>query len=75
MIDSIEGARTWTGHGVLAHNMTPEQAAAAARGGGVEIVASHWLGGARTQDRLWERLRIGGDPARDRLPSAATLMP
>jgi hypothetical protein len=39
--------------------VTPEQAAAAARGGEVEIVASRWLGGAWTQDRLWERLGIG----------------
>src|SRR4051812_27246306 len=36
-----------------------EQAAAAARGGEVEIVASRWLGGAWTQDRLRERLGIG----------------
>jgi hypothetical protein len=34
--------------------VTPEQAAAAARGGEVEIVASRWLGGAWTQGRLWE---------------------
>jgi hypothetical protein len=39
--------------------VTREQAAAAARGGEVEIVASRWLGGAWTQDRLWERLGIG----------------
>jgi hypothetical protein len=39
--------------------VTPEQATAAARGGEVEIVASRWLGGAWTQDRLWERLGIG----------------
>ena len=39
--------------------VTPERAAAAARGGEVEIVASRWLGGAWTQDRLWERLGIG----------------
>jgi hypothetical protein len=31
----------------------PEQAAAAGGGGEVEIVASRWLGGAWTLDRLW----------------------
>jgi hypothetical protein len=39
--------------------VTLEQAAAAARGGEVAIVASRWLGGAWMQDRLWERLGIG----------------
>ena len=39
--------------------LTPEQAAAAAGGGAVEVVDSRRLGGAWTLDRLWERLGIG----------------
>lgn len=39
--------------------LTPEQAAAAAGGGEVEVVDSRRLGGAWTLDRLWERLGIG----------------
>ena len=39
--------------------LTPEQAAAAARGAEVEIVDSRPLGGAWTLDQLWERLGIG----------------
>ena len=39
--------------------LTPEQAAAAAAGGEVEIVDSRRLGGAWTLDRLWERLGVG----------------
>jgi transposase len=39
--------------------LTPEQAAAAAAGGEVEIVDSRQLGGAWTLDRLWERLGVG----------------
>jgi DDE family transposase len=39
--------------------LTPEQAAAAAGGGEVEVVDSRRLGGAWALDRLWERLGIG----------------
>ena len=39
--------------------LTPEQAAAAAGGGEVEVLDSRRLGGAWTLDRLWERLGIG----------------
>jgi transposase len=39
--------------------LTPEQAAAAAAGGEVEVVDSRRLGGAWTLDRLWERLGVG----------------
>ena len=39
--------------------LTPEQAAAAAGGGEVEVMDSRRLGGAWTLDRLWERLGIG----------------
>jgi hypothetical protein len=39
--------------------LTPEQAAAAAGGGEVEVLESRRLGGAWTLDRLWERLGIG----------------
>jgi hypothetical protein len=39
--------------------LTPEQAAAAAGGGQVEVLDSRRLGGAWTLDRLWERLGIG----------------
>jgi transposase len=38
--------------------LTPEQAAAAA-GGGVEVLDSRRLGAAWTLDRLWERLGVG----------------
>jgi hypothetical protein len=38
--------------------LTPEQAAAAAGGGEVEVLDSRRLGGAWTLDRLWERLGI-----------------
>ena len=51
--------RRWPGWWRRLPVVTPEQAAAAARGGEVEIVASRWLGGAWTQGRLWERLGIG----------------
>jgi hypothetical protein len=39
--------------------LTPEQAAAAAGGGEVEVLDSRRLGGVWTLDRLWERLGIG----------------
>jgi hypothetical protein len=39
--------------------LTPEQAATAAAGGGVEVLDSRRLGTAWTLDRLWERLGIG----------------
>ena len=39
--------------------LTPEQAAAAASGGEVEIIDSRRLGGAWTLDRVWEQLGIG----------------
>ena len=39
--------------------LTPEQAAAAAGGGEVEILDSRRLGGAWTLDRVWEQLGIG----------------
>jgi hypothetical protein len=39
--------------------LTPEQAATAAAGGGVEVLDSRRLGAAWTLDRLWERLGIG----------------
>jgi hypothetical protein len=39
--------------------LTPEQAAAAAAGGGVEILDSRRLGGAWTLDAVWQRLGIG----------------
>jgi Transposase DDE domain len=39
--------------------LTPEQAAAAAGGGAVEVLDSRRLGGTWTLDRLWERLGIG----------------
>ena len=39
--------------------LTPEQAAAAARGAEVEILDSRAMGGAWTLDRMWERLGIG----------------
>ena len=39
--------------------LTPEQAAAAAGGGAVEVLDSRRLGGAWTLDRLWGRLGIG----------------
>jgi hypothetical protein len=43
----------------ISRYLTPEQAAAAAGGGEVEVVDSRRLGGVWTLDRLWERLRIG----------------
>src|SRR5918992_2572158 len=43
----------------ISRYLTPEQAAAAAGGGAVEVVDSRRLGGAWTLDRLWERLGIG----------------
>ena len=43
----------------ISRYLTPEQAAAAARGGQVEVLDSRRLGGAWTLDRLWERLGIG----------------
>ena len=39
--------------------LTPEQAATAAAGGGVEVLDSRRLGAAWTLDRLWERLGVG----------------
>ena len=39
--------------------LTPEQAATAAAGGGVEVLDSRRLGTAWTLDRIWERLGIG----------------
>jgi hypothetical protein len=39
--------------------LTPEQAAAAAGGGEVEVLDSRRLGGSWVLDRLWERLGIG----------------
>src|SRR5215212_340253 len=39
--------------------LTPEQAATAAAGGGVEVLDSRRLGTASSLDRLWERLGIG----------------
>jgi transposase len=39
--------------------LTPEQAATAVAGGGVEVLDSRRLGAAWTLDRLWERLGIG----------------
>jgi hypothetical protein len=39
--------------------LMPEQAAAAASGGDVEIIDSRRLGGAWTLDRVWEQLGIG----------------
>ena len=43
----------------ISRYLTPEQAAAAAGGGEVEVLDSRRLGGAWTLDRLWERLGIG----------------
>ena len=43
----------------ISRYLTPEQAAAAAGGGEVEVLDSRRLGGAWTLDRLWERLAIG----------------
>jgi hypothetical protein len=43
----------------ISRYLTPEQAAAAAGGGEVEVVDSRRLGGAWMLDRLWERLGIG----------------
>ncbi len=43
----------------ISRYLTPEQAAAAAGGGQVEVLDSRRLGGAWTLDRLWERLGIG----------------
>jgi hypothetical protein len=42
----------------ISRYLTPEQAAAAAGGGEVEVLDSRRLGGAWTLDRLWERLGI-----------------
>ena len=44
--------------GSISRYLTPEQAAAAAGGGEVEVLDSRRLGGAWTLDRLWERLGI-----------------
>jgi hypothetical protein len=43
----------------ISRYLTPEQAAAAAGGGQVEVLDSRRLGGSWTLDRLWERLGIG----------------
>jgi Transposase DDE domain len=43
----------------ISRYLTPEQAAAAAGGGEVEVLDSRRLGGSWTLDRLWERLGIG----------------
>ena len=43
----------------ISRYLTPEQAAAAAGGGEVEVLDSRRLGGAWTLERLWERLGIG----------------
>src|SRR5436309_8509337 len=43
----------------ISRYLTPEQAAAAAGGGQVEVLDSRRLGGAWTRERLWERLGIG----------------
>jgi Transposase DDE domain len=43
----------------ISRYLTPEQAAAAAGGGEVEVLDSRRLGGAWTLDRLWQRLGIG----------------
>jgi hypothetical protein len=43
----------------ISRYLTPEQAAAAAGGGEVEVLDSRRLGGSWVLDRLWERLGIG----------------
>ena len=43
----------------ISRYLTPEQAAAAAGGGQVEVLDSRRLGGSWVLDRLWERLGIG----------------
>src|SRR5689334_22171347 len=43
----------------ISRYLTPEQAAAAAGGGQVEVLDSRRLGGSWVLDRLWERLVIG----------------
>ena len=45
--------------GSISRYLTPEQAAAAAGGGEVEVLDSRRLGGSWVLDRLWERLGIG----------------
>jgi hypothetical protein len=43
----------------ISRYLTPEQAAAAAGGGQVEVLDSRRLGGSWVLDRLWERLGVG----------------
>src|ERR687898_2145775 len=43
----------------ISRYLTPEQAAAAAGGGEVEVLDSRRLGGSWVLDRIWERLGIG----------------
>jgi hypothetical protein len=52
-------ARRWPGWWRRSPGSDPGAGRGRRRGGEVEIVASRWLGGAWTQDRLWERLGIG----------------
>ena len=64
--DQVDREATGPAGGLDLPVLTPEQAAAAAGGGEVEVLDSRRLGGAWTLDRLWERLGIARRSARSR---------
>ncbi len=59
LIDAVDRAALARLVSSISRFLTPEQAATAAAGGGVEMLDSRRLGAMWTLDRLWDRVGIG----------------